>query len=123
MNVYKAASRIRLLSPLPSANHPDNWLTVALQSTVCLSECYNEKPDGLTVFLKFSFLLKNHRYGQILAHIDQLKLIPPTGYTWVVLFLMMNTCYRFLGAKIPTWLISPYTPSSEIITSSAEAIP
>ena len=33
-----------------SANHPDNWLTIARQSTVCLSECYDEKPDGLTVF-------------------------------------------------------------------------
>ena len=54
MNVYKAASRIRLLSPLPSANYPDNWLTVASQSTVWFLECYDEKPDGLTVFLKFN---------------------------------------------------------------------
>ena len=47
-----------VLQFLSSANHPDNWLTVARQSTICLSEYYNKKPDNLTVFQKFSFLLK-----------------------------------------------------------------
>ena len=49
-----------------SANHPDNCLTVVGQSTICLSECYNEKPDGLTVFQKFSRLLKISDIGNFL---------------------------------------------------------
>ena len=61
MPVYTVRKRIRdaivyglkKISPLPSANHPDNWLTVALQSTVWFLECYDEKPDGLAAFQKF----------------------------------------------------------------------
>ena len=49
-----------------SANHPDNWLTIARQPTIYLSEYYSEKPDNLTVFQKFLFLLKIKRYGQLL---------------------------------------------------------
>ena len=48
---------------LSSANHPDNWLTIARQLTVCLSECYDEKPDSLTVFQKFSLLLRIRGMG------------------------------------------------------------
>ena len=55
-----------VLQFLSSANHPDNWLTVARQSTICLSEYYNKKPDNLTVFQKFSFFTKNQRYLQLL---------------------------------------------------------
>ena len=43
---------------LSSANHPDNWLTIARWSTIWLSEYYNKKPDNLTVFWKFLVLLK-----------------------------------------------------------------
>ena len=41
-----------------SANHPDNCLTIVRRSTICLSEYYNKKPDNLTVFQQFSFLLR-----------------------------------------------------------------
>ena len=51
---------------LSSANHPDNCLTVALHSTICLSERYNEKPDGLTVIQKFLVLLKISEMGNFL---------------------------------------------------------
>ena len=44
--------------PFASKNHPDNWLTIARQSTLCLSEHYSEKPDGLTVFWQFLILLR-----------------------------------------------------------------
>ena len=55
-----------VLNPLSSANHPDSWLTIGRQPTVCLSECYNEKPDNLTVFLKILDFTENQRYGQLL---------------------------------------------------------
>ena len=51
---------------LSSANHPDNCLTIAKQSTTCLSGYYDEKPDNLTVFEKFLFLLKISVYVHLL---------------------------------------------------------
>ena len=63
---------------LSSANHPDNWLTIARWSTICLSEYYNKKPDNLTVFSEIFVFTKNQRYGQLL--LISTKLIPPTGY-------------------------------------------
>ena len=51
---------------LSSANHPDNWLTIARQPTIYLSEYYDKKPDNLTVFQKFSFFAKNQRYLHLL---------------------------------------------------------
>ena len=66
MNVHKAASRIRLPQILSSANHPDNWLTIARRPTVCLSEYYDEKPDSLTVFEQFMLLQRIKRYLQLL---------------------------------------------------------
>ena len=51
---------------LSSANHPDNWLTVGWKSTICLSEYYGEKPDGLTVFEQFMLLQRIKRYLQLL---------------------------------------------------------
>ena len=38
-------------------NHPDNWLTIARQSTACSSEYYNKKPDDLTVLQQFLVIL------------------------------------------------------------------
>ena len=49
-----------------SANHPDNCQTIVRRSTICLSEYYNKKPDNLTVFQQFSFLLKISDIVQLL---------------------------------------------------------
>ena len=52
---------------LSSANHPDDWLTVARWLTSCLSEYYDKKKtDGLTFFLQISVILKIKRYLQLL---------------------------------------------------------
>ena len=49
-------------------NHPDNRLTIARQSTICLSECYNQKPDNLTVFRQFLVLLKISDMGNFYSY-------------------------------------------------------
>ena len=51
---------------LSSANHPDDWLTVARWLTFCLSEYYDKKTDSLTFFLQISVILKIKRYLQLL---------------------------------------------------------
>lgn len=58
MLVYAVKKTSPKFYSLSSANHPDNWLTIARQSTVCLSEGYNEKPDSLTVFENFLVILE-----------------------------------------------------------------
>ena len=47
---------------LSSANHPDNCLTIAWQSTICMSEYYSRKPDNLTVLTIFHDLFANLNY-------------------------------------------------------------
>ena len=54
---------------LSSANHPDNRLTIARQSTTCLSGYYGKKPDNLTVFEKFLFLLKISMYVHFYSYL------------------------------------------------------
>ena len=64
---------------LSSANHPDDWLTVARWLTFCLSEYYDKKTDGLTFFLKISVILKIKRYLQLLL-ISIIKNNSSNGY-------------------------------------------
>ena len=51
-----------------SANHPDSWLTIARWLTICLLEYYNKKPDNLTVFSKFSLLLRFSDMGYFYSY-------------------------------------------------------
>ena len=53
---------------LLSANHPDSWLTIARWLTICLLEYYNKKPDNLTVFPKFSLLLRFSDMGYFYSY-------------------------------------------------------
>ena len=51
-----------------SANHPDNRLTIVWQATIWLTEYYDKKPDNLTVFQKFSFLLRISDMGNFCSY-------------------------------------------------------
>ena len=51
---------------LSSANHPDDWLTVARWLTFCLSEYYDKKNRWSDIFLQISVILKIKRYLQLL---------------------------------------------------------
>ena len=62
-----------------SANHPDSWLTVARQSTPCLSGYYDKKNQMVWQFLGNSWFYWESAIWATFAHIDQLKIIPSTG--------------------------------------------
>ena len=71
---------------LSSVNHPDNCLTIARRLTFCLSECYNKKPDNLTVSQKFSFFTKNQRYLHLLLISTNLNPKRSLGRSMVVFY-------------------------------------
>jgi len=64
---------------LSSANHPDDWLTVARWLTFCLSEYYDKKNRWSDIFFANLGYPENQAIFTTFTHIYHQKLIPPTG--------------------------------------------